>query len=90
MPATRPISSPHSPSPTDQTHHWDNIRVAQFAHPPGECDVNYSNDHTIAFRPICMQQLQDGQPYVGLYGKGDLSVQPSKVPLFARWHGTRV
>ena len=91
MPATQPISSPHSPTATHHTHHWGNLRVQQFSHPPGECDINHSNDHTIylslAPRPIRMQQIQDGQSYVGLYGKGDLSVQPSNIPLFARWHG---
>jgi AraC family transcriptional regulator len=34
-----------------------------------------------------MLQIRGGKTYTGLYGKGDISITPAKIPFFARWDG---
>jgi AraC family transcriptional regulator len=70
---------------------WENILVEQFQHPPGEGKTHYSDEHTICLslapRPVRLLQIKGGKTYAGLYGKGDISITPAKVPFFARWDG---
>lgn len=50
---------------------------------------HYSDEHAICLslapRPVRLLQIQGGKTYAGLYGKGDISITPAKVPFFARW-----
>jgi AraC family transcriptional regulator len=68
---------------------WDNIQVEQFQHPAGEGKTYYTNEHSIclslASRPIRLLQIKGEKTYVGLYGKGDISITPAKTTFFARW-----
>lgn len=68
---------------------WENILVEQFQHPPGEGRCHYSDEHAICLslapRPVRLLQIKGDKTYVGLYGKGDISITPAKVPFFARW-----
>jgi AraC family transcriptional regulator len=72
-----------------QTLGWENILVQQFQHPPGEESYYYSDEHAICMslssRPVHLLQIREGKTYEGLYGKGDISITPAKVPFFARW-----
>lgn len=67
----------------------ENIIVEQFQPSPGEGNCYFSDDHTIcvslAPRPVRLLQIRDGKTYAGLYGKGDISITPAQVPVFARW-----
>ena len=74
------------------SHHsqsWENIRVEQFHHAAGEANCCFKDEHTICLslssRPVRLMQIQGGKAYSGLYSKGDISVTPADVPLFARW-----
>ncbi|KAM3116553.1 AraC family transcriptional regulator [Phormidesmis sp. 146-33] len=70
---------------------WENILVEQFQHPPGEGKTYYSDEHTIclslATRPVRFLQIKGGKTHTSLYGKGDISITPAKMPFFARWEG---
>jgi AraC family transcriptional regulator len=87
--------APSQAEPTDlpvlssQPLGWENISVEQFQHPPGEGSYHYSDEHAICIslspRPVRLLQIREGKTYEGLYGKGDVSITPAKVPFFARW-----
>lgn len=68
---------------------WENIQIEQFQSPPGEARCDYNDQHAIylslAPRPIRLLQIQGGKTHAGLYGKGDISITPAKMPFFARW-----
>ncbi|GAB4380310.1 MAG: AraC family transcriptional regulator [Elainellaceae cyanobacterium] len=70
---------------------WKNILVKQFRHPPGEALCYFSDEHAIclslASRPVRFLHIKGGKTYSNLYGKGDISITPAEMPLFARWHG---
>jgi AraC family transcriptional regulator len=74
---------------SSRTLSWENISVEQFQHPPGEGSYHYSDEHAICMslspRPVRLLQIREGKTYEGLYGKGDVSITPAKVPFFARW-----
>lgn len=74
---------------SSQNQGWENILVNQFRHPPGEATCHFSDEHTIclslAARPVRSLHIKAGRTHTGFYGKGDLSITPAKVPLFARW-----
>jgi AraC family transcriptional regulator len=76
---------------SSQKQGWENILVEQFQNPPGEGRSHYSYEHAICLslapRPVRLLQIQGGKTYAGLYGKGDISIIPAKVPFFARWDG---
>lgn len=78
-----------APILSSQDHGWDNILVQQFRHPPGEGSCHFSDEHTICLslapRPVRLMQIRGGKTYAGLYGKGDVSITPAKMPMFARW-----
>jgi AraC family transcriptional regulator len=88
-PATQQIETAHLPILSSQAQGWENILVEQFQQPAGEANCDYSDEHAIylslAPRPVRLLQIQDGKTYTGLYGKGDISITPAKVPFFARW-----
>lgn len=68
---------------------WESIVVEQFQHPPGEGSYRYSREHTICLslapRPVRMLLTQGGKTCAGLFGKGDISITPAKLPFFAQW-----
>lgn len=74
---------------SSQNQGWENILVEQFQHPPGEGRSYYSDEHTICLslapRPVRLLQIKGGRTHAGLYGKGDISLTPAKMPFFARW-----
>ncbi len=74
-----------------QNQGWENILVEQFHHPPGEGSSHYSDEHMICLslapRPVRLLQIKGGRTHAGLYGKGDISITPAKMPFFARWDG---
>jgi AraC family transcriptional regulator len=79
----------YSPTLSSQDRGWENILVKQYQHPAGEALCQLEDDHTICMslapRPVRFLHIKDGKTYTSLYGKGDLSITPAKVPLFARW-----
>lgn len=87
--ATHQTETACVPLLSSQNLGWDNILVEQFQHPPGEASCHYSDEHAICLslapRPIRMLQIRGGKTYAGLYGKGDISITPAKVPFFAHW-----
>ncbi len=76
---------------SDQTQFWENITVQQLQNPDGEGHCHFQNEHTLfvslAARPIKYLQVQDGKTHTGLYRRGDISLTPANIPLFARWEG---
>jgi AraC family transcriptional regulator len=74
-----------------QPHCWNHLVVEQFQHPSGEGTCLYQAEHAICLslapRPVRLLQMRDGKTYRGLYGKGDLSINPVDIPFFARWDG---
>ncbi|NJN89073.1 MAG: AraC family transcriptional regulator [Leptolyngbyaceae cyanobacterium SL_5_14] len=79
----------YSPILSSQNRGWENILVKHYQHPAGEALCQLDDDHTICMslapRPVRFLHIKDGKTYTSLYGKGDLSITPAKVPLFARW-----
>lgn len=79
----------YSPILSSQNQGWGNILVNQFRHPPGEAMCQFNDEHTVclslAVRPVRSLHIRDGKTHTGLYGKGDMSITPAQVPLFARW-----
>ncbi|PSB25612.1 helix-turn-helix domain-containing protein [Stenomitos frigidus] len=88
-PATHATESMCLPVLSSRTHGWENILVEQFQHPAGEGSAHYSDEHAICLslapRPVRLLQIRGGKTYAGLYGKGDISITPAKMPFFARW-----
>jgi AraC family transcriptional regulator len=76
---------------SSQNQGWENILVEQFQHPSGEGRTHYSNEHAICLslapRPVHFLQIKGGKTHTSLYGKGDISITPAKMPFFARWDG---
>lgn len=76
---------------SSQNQGWENLFVEQFREPPGEGNCQHNDEHTICLaldtRPIHLLQIREGKTYTGLYAKGDLSITPAQMPLFARWDG---
>lgn len=88
-PVNQQTKSKFLPILSSQNQGWENILVSQFQHPPGEATCHFSDEHTIclslASRPVRSLHIKGGKTQTGLYGKGDISITPAKVPLFARW-----
>ncbi|UBF29170.1 AraC family transcriptional regulator [Kovacikia minuta CCNUW1] len=74
---------------SSQNRGWENILVNQFQPPPGEALCHFSQEHAIclslAAHPVRSLHIKGGKTQTGLYRKGDLSITPAQVPLFARW-----
>jgi len=87
--ATHPVEPISTPILSSQAQGWDNILVEQFQQPPGEERNHFTEEHAICLslapRPVRLLQVKGGRTYVGLHGKGDISVTPAKTPFFARW-----
>jgi AraC family transcriptional regulator len=68
---------------------WESLLVEQFQYPAGEGRLYYPNDHAICLslapRPVPMLQTQGNHTHTGLYAKGDFSIMPAQMPVFARW-----
>lgn len=90
-PATHETETTDLPVLSSQKRGWENILVKQFQNPPGEALCHFSDEHAICLslapRPVRFLHIKEGKTYAGLYGKGDISITPAKVPLFARWDG---
>jgi AraC family transcriptional regulator len=86
---SRQIECASTPILSSRNQDWDNILVEQYQHPAGEGRLQYRNEHVICLslapRPVRLQHTQDGKTYSGLYGKGDFSITPAELPIFARW-----
>ncbi len=67
------------------------VQVQQLHNTPGEGNCHFQDEHTLfislATRPITYLQAQDGKTHTGLYRRGDISITPANIPLFARWEG---
>lgn len=93
----KPLATPQTETTTclplmsSQNQGWENILVEQFQHPSGEGRTHYSDEHAIclslASRPVRFLQIKGGKTHTSLYGKGDISITPAKMPFFARWNG---
>ncbi|NJM89492.1 MAG: helix-turn-helix domain-containing protein [Hydrococcus sp. RU_2_2] len=74
---------------SSQDRGWENILVEQFQHPQGEASCHFSDEHalcmSLAPRPVRFLQIKGGKTHTSLYGKGDISITPAKMPFFARW-----
>jgi AraC family transcriptional regulator len=88
-PSAYPTECASFPILSSQNLGWENIRVEQFQNPPGEGGYHYSDEHAICLslapRPVRFLQIRGGKTHTTLYGKGDISLTPAKVPFFARW-----
>jgi AraC family transcriptional regulator len=87
--AIDPLAYISQPLFSSQNQGWEHILVEEFHHPAGEGKMLYPNEHVIylslAPRPVRLLQIQEGQSYTGLYGKGDLAIAPAANTLFCRW-----
>ena len=87
--ATHPTETTCLPFLSSQNQGWENIVVEQFQHPSGEGRSHYSDEHAICLslapRPVRCLQVKSGITHTSLYGKGDISITPAKMPFFARW-----
>jgi AraC family transcriptional regulator len=74
---------------SSQAQGWENLLVSQFRHPPGEATCHFSDEHTICLslspRPVRYLHVKGGKTQTIVYGKGDISITPAQMPLFARW-----
>ncbi|MBI4785274.1 MAG: helix-turn-helix transcriptional regulator [Oscillatoriophycideae cyanobacterium NC_groundwater_1537_Pr4_S-0.65um_50_18] len=88
-PSQHQAETQYLPILSSQDQGWENILVNQFQHPPGEATCHFSDEHTVclslAARPVRSLHIKGGKTHTGLYGKGDISITPAQVPLFARW-----
>lgn len=88
-PAEHQAETNYLPILSSEGRGWENLLVKQFRHPPGEATCHFRNEHAIclslAARPVRSLHIKDGKTQTGLYGKGDISITPAQMPLFARW-----
>ncbi|HEY9627369.1 MAG TPA: AraC family transcriptional regulator [Coleofasciculaceae cyanobacterium] len=88
-PGQHQAETQYLPILSSQDQGWENILVNQFQHPPGEATCHFNDEHTVclslAARPVRSLHIKGGKTHTGLYGKGDISITPAQVPLFARW-----
>ncbi|WP_448604665.1 helix-turn-helix domain-containing protein [Thermoleptolyngbya sp.] len=79
----------HQPILSSDGLDWENILVKQFQPPPGEAFCHFPDEHTICLslapQPVPFLQIKGSKRFNGLYGKGDISITPAGVPVFARW-----
>jgi len=77
------------PIVSSENQSWENILVNQFHHPPGEATCHFSSEHALCLslssRPVRSLHRKGGKTHTGVYSKGDISITPAQVPLFARW-----
>ncbi|MBF2084634.1 AraC family transcriptional regulator [Thermoleptolyngbya sp. C42_A2020_037] len=85
----RPAQMDHAPVLSSDDLGWENILVKQFQPPAGEAFCHFPEEHTICLslssRPVQFLQIKGSKRFTGLYGKGDISITPAGVPVFARW-----
>lgn len=88
-PVTHQAETNYLPILSSQNQGWENILVSQFRHPPGEAMCHFRDEHAVclslAARPVRSLHIRGIKTHTGLYGKGDMSITPAQVPLFARW-----
>lgn len=88
-PATDRIECANLPILSSRNQGWENILVEQFQNPAGEGKTYYRDEHTICLSlapfPVRFLQIKGGKTHTSLYGKGDISLTPAKIPFFARW-----
>ncbi|MBW4655976.1 MAG: AraC family transcriptional regulator [Kaiparowitsia implicata GSE-PSE-MK54-09C] len=73
----------------DQGKGWRTIEVEQVQYPAGEGTCHFGDRHVLCLslspRPVRMLQFRENKTHTGLYRKGDISLNPADIPLFARW-----
>jgi AraC family transcriptional regulator len=88
-PTVQQTEAIYAPILSSQNRGWENILVKQHQHPAGEALCLFDDEHTICMslapRPVRFMHIKGGKTYTSLYGKGDISITPAKIPLFARW-----
>lgn len=88
-PVNHQSTTNYLPILSSQNQGWKNILVNQFQPPPGEATCFFKDEHTLclslAARPVRSLHIRGGKTYTGLCGKGDMTITPAQVPLFARW-----
>jgi len=71
------------------THSWDHLLVEQFQEPPGAGQLYHPDEHLICLslspRPVRFLQTIGSKTHSSLYGKGDISITPAQMLLFAQW-----
>jgi AraC family transcriptional regulator len=89
--ATHQTKTVPLPLLSSQNLGWNNILVEQFQYPSGECNIHFNDEHMICLslapRPVRFLQIKGGKSHTSLYGKGDMSITPAKMPFFVRWDG---
>ena len=69
----------------------ETIQIEHLQFSPGEGRVHSKDGHTLfvnlTTRPIHYLQTQDGKTHTGLYRRGDFTLTPIDLALFARWQG---
>jgi AraC family transcriptional regulator len=87
-----PMAIADGAQPGGHTLQTDSMQIELLQFPPGEGHAHHRDRHTLfvnlAPRPIHYLQSQDGKTHTGLYQKGDFTLTPADLPLFARWQGT--
>ena len=74
-----------NPSPiiSSQNLGWESIIVEEFQQPPGMCEPDSWQEHTIALclanKPLRIWQAIGDRSYSGIYAKGDLSITPADI-----------
>ena len=62
---------------------WESIIVEEFQQPPGMCEPDSWQEHTIALclahKPLRIWQAIGDRSYSGIYTKGDISITPADI-----------
>ncbi len=68
---------------------WAHILVERYHRPPGEAHCQDDDVHTLHIaltpQPLPLLQVQGDRTHSGIYTKGDVSLAPAQMPVFARW-----
>ena len=74
-----------NPSPviSSQDLGWESVIVEEFQQPPGMCEPDSWQEHTIALclahKPLRIWQAIGDRSYSGIYTKGDISITPADI-----------
>lgn len=62
---------------------WESVIVEEFQQPPGMCEPDSWQEHTIALclahKPLRIWQAIGNRSYSGIYTKGDISITPADI-----------
>ena len=72
-----------SPIASSENLGWESIIVEEFQQPPGMCEPDSWQEHTIALclapKPLRIWQAIGDRSYSGIYAKGDISITPADI-----------